>query len=183
MMFKPAQNLNFSLTSQHIQNEVHVGGEDLNALHTGNSPNRDKLIAIHLGHQVQILWEVLSGSQKKNQTVKRRPISKFCTKNRCSSCFLPGEIKLELFLQRLSQILRGDRLFFRFWIRWETKMRVSGLVRYIQTHPVCVQQHLNLWPWVALDCTGVTQEPMVPNFQCSTCSATQLWQGFCQGGN
>lgn len=55
--------LNFPLTSQHIQDEVHVSGEDLDALHAGYSPNRDKLVAVHLGHQVQILREVFSESQ------------------------------------------------------------------------------------------------------------------------
>lgn len=55
--------LNFQLTSQHIQDEVHVSGEDLNALHAGYSPNRDKLVTVHLGHQVQILREVFSESQ------------------------------------------------------------------------------------------------------------------------
>lgn len=52
--------LNSPLTSQHVQDEVHVSGEDLDALHAGNSPNGDKLVTVHLGHQVQILWEVLS---------------------------------------------------------------------------------------------------------------------------
>lgn len=55
--------LYFPLTSQHIQDEVHVSGEDLNALHAGYSPNRDKLVTVHLGHQVQILGEVFSESQ------------------------------------------------------------------------------------------------------------------------
>lgn len=52
------------LTSQHIQDEIHVSSEDLDALHTGYGPNRDKLITVHLGHQVQILGEVLSESQR-----------------------------------------------------------------------------------------------------------------------
>lgn len=43
------------LTFQHIQDKVHVSGEDLDALHAGNGPNRDKLVTVHLGHQVQIL--------------------------------------------------------------------------------------------------------------------------------
>lgn len=53
----------FLLTSQHIQDEVHVRGEDFNALHAGYSPNGDKLVTVHLGHQVQILGEVFSESQ------------------------------------------------------------------------------------------------------------------------
>lgn len=57
--------LNFQLTSQHIQDELHVGGEDLDALHAGYSPNWDKLVAVHLGHQVQILREVFSEWQNK----------------------------------------------------------------------------------------------------------------------
>lgn len=55
--------LYFLLTSQHIQDEFHVRGEDFNALHAGYGPNRDKLVAVHLGHQVQILGEVFSESQ------------------------------------------------------------------------------------------------------------------------
>lgn len=48
------------LTSQHVQDEVQVSGEDLDALHTGNGPNGHKLIAVHLRHQVQIFGEVFS---------------------------------------------------------------------------------------------------------------------------
>lgn len=55
--------LNNPLTSQHIQDEVHVSGEDLDALHAGYSPYRNKLVTVHLGHQVQILWEVFSELQ------------------------------------------------------------------------------------------------------------------------
>lgn len=55
--------LKSQLTSQHIQDEVHVSGEDLDALHAGYGPNRDKLVTVHLWHQVQILREVLSETQ------------------------------------------------------------------------------------------------------------------------
>lgn len=44
------QNLSVPLTSQDVQDEVHVGGEHLDALHAGYSPDRDKLVAVHLGH-------------------------------------------------------------------------------------------------------------------------------------
>ena len=52
--------LYFSLTSQHIQDEVHISGENFDALHAGYSPNGDELVTVHLGHQVQILREVFS---------------------------------------------------------------------------------------------------------------------------
>lgn len=48
------------LTSQHVQDEVQVSGEDLDALHAGDGPNGNKLVAVHLRHQVQILGEVFS---------------------------------------------------------------------------------------------------------------------------
>lgn len=48
------------LTSQHVQDEVQVSGEDLDALHAGDGPNGNELVAVHLRHQVQILGEVFS---------------------------------------------------------------------------------------------------------------------------
>ena len=46
------------LTSQDVQDEIHVRGECLYALHAGYGPNGNKLVAVHLGHQVQVLREV-----------------------------------------------------------------------------------------------------------------------------
>lgn len=45
-----AGQLCFPLTSQHVQDEVHVGGEHLDALHAGYRPDWDKLVTVHLGH-------------------------------------------------------------------------------------------------------------------------------------
>ena len=47
-------------TFKNIQNDLHVGREHLDVLHTGQSPDGNKLIAVHLRHQVQVLAEVLS---------------------------------------------------------------------------------------------------------------------------
>lgn len=56
------------LTSQHVQDEVQVSGEDLDALHAGDGPYGDKLVTIHLGHQVQILREVFPEDGREENT-------------------------------------------------------------------------------------------------------------------
>lgn len=53
--FQTRTTCSTALTSQHIQDEVHVSGENLNTLHAGYRPDGDKLVTVHLGHQVQIL--------------------------------------------------------------------------------------------------------------------------------
>lgn len=40
------------LTSEYVQDELHVSSEGLDALHAGYGPYGDKLVTVHLGHQV-----------------------------------------------------------------------------------------------------------------------------------
>lgn len=46
------------LTSKHIQNKVHVSGQNFYALHAGYGPDRDKLVTVHLWHEVQVLGQI-----------------------------------------------------------------------------------------------------------------------------
>lgn len=48
------------LTSQNFKNKVHIRCQLLNPFHVGNCPYWNKLITVHLRHQVEILWKILS---------------------------------------------------------------------------------------------------------------------------
>ena len=96
------------LTSQDVKDQIHVRGECLDALHARYSPNGNKLVAVHLGHQVQVLREVFPKGQRSKENIVGKRLSE--TENKSHGLFLnsPGEVKLQLLLQRLTQVLRRD---------------------------------------------------------------------------
>lgn len=125
------------LTSQHVQDEVHVRGEDLDALHAGYGPDGDELVAVHLGHQVQILGEVFSAAQKQQIRDETAP-SKLYSQHAVRTVFLPpGEVELQLFLQGLSEVLGGDRLFFGFRIDCGAENKTSAGAQTFSSRFVC----------------------------------------------
>lgn len=58
------------LTSQNFKNKVHISCQLLDTFHVGNRPYGNKLIAIHLRHQVQILRKILTAKTGVHQHVK-----------------------------------------------------------------------------------------------------------------
>lgn len=89
------------LTSKHIQNKVHVSGQDLYALHTGYGPDGDKLVAVHLWHEVQVLGQVFPEITERQKWMGWHYVSLNLEKILFKSRAWPGKAELQLLLERL----------------------------------------------------------------------------------
>ena len=68
------------LTFKHIQNKVHVSSQDLYALHACYGPDGDKLVTVHLRHEVQVLGQIFPvASNNKSQKWMHGPYKYFKT--------------------------------------------------------------------------------------------------------